>query len=479
MARVEFMSTPETTYEAVHGPDASTAEAFDHVIVGSGQALGTLLGGLPEGESVAVVEGAEVGGTCVNTGCTPTKTLVASARVAHMARRARDYGIRTGSVEVDFPAVMERMNAMRHSGRDGLTEWLESSEHVTLVRGWARFVAPRTLRVGERVLRGERVYLNVGARPRVPDVEGLDDVEWLDNARLLELDVLPEHLLVVGAGYVGLEFAQAFARFGSRVTVIASRDQIMPLEDADVAAAGQEALAHEGVSFEMGARAKRVARADDGGVELVVSNGSGEKSLRGSHLLVATGRVPNGDRLDLERGGVETDERGYVRVDDELRTSADGVFALGDVNGHGAFTHTSVNDAEIVLDVMHGGPRRLWQRNVVYALFIDPPLGRVGLSEREALHSGKRVLKATRPMRKIARAREKGETAGLVKILVDADSELFLGATVLGVGGDEVVGVFATAMNAGMTWREFRTTVLPHPTVGELMPFTLDDLEPL
>ncbi len=454
-------------------------ERFDHVIVGTGQAVGTLLGGLPPGETVAIIEGADVGGTCVNTGCTPTKTLVASAKVAHQARRAGDYGVRTGPVEIDFPAVMARMNAMRHASRDGLTDWFAAAEHITFIRGWARFTAPRTLRVGERTLRGERVYLNVGARARVPSVAGLADVPWLDNARLLDLEELPTHLLVLGGSYVGLEFGQMFSRFGAQVSVVEAGSQLMAREDADVAEAAREALVDEGLHIELNARVRGVEASGDGGVTIVLEDERGPRRLEGSHLLVATGRVPNSDRLDLDLAGVEVDERGYVRVDELLRTSAEGVFALGDVNGQGAFTHTAVNDAEIVLDTMRGGPRRLSSRTQVYAMFIDPPLGRVGLSEREALARGHRVLKATRPMERIARAKEMGETKGFVKLLVDADSERFLGASVLGVGGDEVIAALAVAMNADVTWHAFRTTVLPHPTVAEMMPWILDGLEPV
>ena len=460
----------------------SEVESFDHVIVGSGQAASTLLAALPRDETVAVIEGSAVGGTCVNTGCTPTKALVASAKMAHMARRAADYGVGVEGVAVDFAAVMERMNRIRHASRDGLVERYESAEHITLVRGWARFVAARTLRVelpaggGERTLRGEHVYLNVGARARVPGVPGLDTVPWLDNVRLLELEDLPEQLLVLGGSYVGLEFGQLFHRLGSRVRIVEAADQLMGREDRDVAEAVRGLLEDEGLAVALNARVERVEASAEG-VALVLAGEEGERRLAGSHLLVAAGRRPNGDWLDLERAGVEVDERGYVRVDDMLRTSAEGVFALGDMNGRGAFTHTSVNDAEIVLDLMRGGPRRLSSRSAVYAMFIDPPLGRVGLSEREALERGHRVLRATKPFASMSRAIELGEPEGFVKVLVDADTELFLGASVFGVRGDEIVATFALAMNAGITWRDFRTTVLPHPTIAEMMPWTLDGLE--
>ena len=454
-------------------------ETFDHVIVGAGQAAKTLAAGLPPRETIAIVEGARVGGTCVNTGCTPTKALIASAKVAHQARRAGDYGVRVEGVEIDFAALMERMNAIRGDSREGLERWYESSEHITLVRGWAQFTAPRTLRVGERTLRGAHVYLNVGARARVPDLPGLSDVPWLDNDRLLELEELPEHLVVLGGSYVGLEFGQMFHRFGARVSVVEAGSQLMGREDGDVAEAARELLAREGLTIELDASVTRVESTAGGGVALVLDGAQGEWRLEGSHLLVAAGRTPNSDRLELGRAGIEVDERGHVRVDDVLRTSAEGVFALGDVNGEGAFTHTSVNDAEIVLDQLHGGPRTLSARHAVYNMYIDPPLGRVGLTERAALERGHRVLKATMPMRSMSRAIELGETEGFVKVLVDADSERFLGASVLGVGGDEVIAALAVAMNADVTWHAFRTTVLPHPTVAEMMPWILDGLEPV
>jgi pyruvate/2-oxoglutarate dehydrogenase complex dihydrolipoamide dehydrogenase (E3) component len=468
----------ESARTANANDDPADVASFDHVFVGSGQAVSTMVAALPADETVAIIEGAQVGGTCVNTGCTPTKTMIASAKVAFQARRAGAYGVRTGPVDVDFAAVMARMEAMRRESREGLTERFESAEHVTLIRGWARFTAPRTVRVGERTLRGERVYLNVGARARVPDVPGLADVPWLDNARLLELRALPEHLLVLGGSYVGLEFGQMLRRFGAEVSILEARAQLMGREDADVAEAAREILAEEGLHIELEAQVARVEATDAGGVAVVLAEAGGERRVVGSHLLVAAGRVPNSDRLDLDLAGIEVDERGHVRVDDQLRTSAEGVFALGDVNGEGAFTHTSVNDGEIVLDCLRGGPRRLSSRNRIYAMYLDPPLGRLGLTEREALERGVEVLRVTRPMAQITRAREMGETKGLVKVLVDAGTERFVGVTVFGVGGDEIIGLFAVAMNAGMTWREFRTTVLPHPTVAEMMPWTLDGLEP-
>ncbi len=455
-----------------HAPDI---ERFDHVLVGTGQATATLLSGLPDDARIAVIEGGHVGGTCVNDGCTPTKTLRASARVAHLARRGDDYGVRSGDVEVDFGAVMERVNGIRYGSRDGLTKMLESDSRITFIRGWAAFDGPRTLRVNDRRIAGEHVHLNVGARARVPDLPGLDDVAWLDNTRLLELDELPEQLVIVGGSYIGLEMAQAFRRLGSRVTVLEGGPQLMGREDEDVAEAARELLAGEGIEIVLNASLESVAPAEDGGVE-VRADGT---TVRGSHLLLAIGRVPNSDRLNLEAAGVETDARGFVQVDDRCRTSAEGVFALGDVNGRGAFTHTSVNDAQIVLDVLHGGPRTLGERDTIYAMFVDPPLGRVGMTEKQALAEGHRIRVASREMRRIARAKEDGETDGLIKIVVDADENRFLGVAALGVYGDEIANLFAVAMRGGVDVDTFQRTVLIHPTVGELLPFILDGLGPV
>ena len=457
---------------------ADTPERFDHVLVGTGQATGTLVAGIAQHERIAVIEGGAVGGTCVNVGCTPTKTLVASARVAHLARRAGRYGVESGDVEVDFPTAMRRMNDVRHASRDGLEGFLTKRGNVTLVRGWARFVAPRRLAIGERVVEGERVYLNVGARPVTPPIEGLDTVPWLDNTRLLDLDALPEHLIVVGASYVALELGQIMRRFGARVTLIEQAPRLLPREDDDVAGALREALEDEGVAVEVASSVRHVARRSDG-VRVTLDEG---REIDGSHLLIATGRRPNSDRLDLHLAGVDTDERGYVRVDERTRTSADGVYALGDVNGRGAFTHTSVHDAQVVLDLLAGAgatARRVDDRDPVYALFTDPPLGRVGMNETQARESGRRVLRGVMPMRSISRAKEMGETAGLVKVLVDGDTDRILGAAVLGVAGDEVINLFALAMSADMTTEVFKRAVLVHPTIGELMPWVLARLEPL
>ena len=451
---------------------------FQHLILGTGQATGTLLGDLmPTGESIAVIEGDRIGGTCLNTGCTPTKVLVATAKVAHMVRRGPEYGIHpNGGVEIDYAAVRARMNAIRDTS--GMVSWISSAENVSLFEDWGKFEGPRQIRVGDESITADRIYINAGARPRVPEIPGLDTVPWLDNSRLLELTEVPEHLIILGAGYVGLEFSQIFRRFGARVTVIDAGTQLVFREDADVAESIKDILELEGIEFQLESSATRVAP-DGAGVTVTIVQGGDERLVRGSHLLVAIGRVPNSDLLDAEAGGIELDERGFIEVDDFCRTSAEGVFALGDVNGHGAFTHTSVNDAEIVLDQMRGGTRRLSDRIPVYAVFIDPALGRVGMTEREAVAKGHNVLKATRPMSRISRAKEMGETLGFAKLLVDGDTDKILGAAILGPGGDEIINMFAAYMYSGLPCTAYRKSVLVHPTISELMPWILDTLEPV
>ncbi len=444
-----------------------------NLIIGTGQATGTLLGGLPTSESVAVVERARVGGTCVNTGCTPTKTLVASARVAHVCRRSAEYGVRTGPVQVDFRAATKRMDDLRTTNRESFTDWIHSLSHATLLRGHGRFVGPHLVEVDSERIEAEQIFVNVGTRARALDLPGLDGVPWLDHASLLELGERPQHLIVIGGSYVGLELAQILRRFGSEVTVLEAGPRILPREDVDVAQAVLRILEEEGIRIVSGSPPDGVEPAG-GGVAVTIDGAR----IAGSHLLLAVGRVPNTEDLGLDAAGIETDDRGFVRVDDQCRTTVPGVFAVGDVNGRGGFTHTAVNDAEIVLDHLRGGTRSLADRIATHALFVDPPLGRTGLTEREAVDAGFRVLVATREMATINRAREAGETRGFVKLLVDADSDLILGAAILGVGGDEIVNMFTAFMVAGRPCAEYRRAMFLHPTVSELMPFILDDLEP-
>lgn len=450
---------------------------FQHAILGTGQATGTLLGALlPTGESIAVIEGDRVGGTCVNTGCTPTKALVASAKVAHMMRRAPEYGVEPHGIEINFEAIRARMNAIRDN--TGMVSWISSAESVSLIEEWGRFEGPRQIRVGDESITSDRIYINAGARPRVPKIPGLETVPWLDQSRLLDLTEVPEHLIILGGSYIALEFSQIFRRFGASVTVIEQGSRLVFREDADVAESIKDILELEGIEFCLDSKVVEVAP-DGAGVAVTIAQGGDERLLIGSHLLVAVGRVPNSDRLNAEAAGIQLDKRGFIQVDDFCRTTAEGVFAVGDINGHGAFTHTSVNDAEIVLDLTRGGTRKLSDRIPVYALFIDPALGRVGMTEGEAVAKGHKVLKATRPMSRINRAKEMGETLGFVKLLVDGDTDRILGAAILGAGGDEIINMFAAYMYSGRPCKEYRKSVLVHPTISELMPWILDALEPV
>ena len=383
-------------------------KTYDHIILGSGQATGTLLARLiPTGQSIAVVEESKVGGSCVNYGCTPTKTLVASAKAIHMAGKSEFYGFGTGKLELNYARIRERMNEIRHGSSDGLANWMEHTENVDLIKGHGSFVSDKILEVGGIQLEGNNIYINAGTRPRIPNIRGIEEVPWMDSAALLDLERIPEHLIIIGGGYIGVEFAQIYRRFGSDVTIIQHSDQLMPREDQDVSDAIRDILVEEGIEIVFGARAEQVHSGPDN-LELTIKEADTSRKILGSHLLIATGRLPNSDRLGLENTAVKVNDRGYIAVDDYCRTGVNGVFALGDINGHGAFTHTSVNDAEIVLDYIFGGPRKLSDRNQVYALFTDPPLGRVGLTEKQALASGRKVLKATRPMSRISRAQGNG-----------------------------------------------------------------------
>lgn len=448
---------------------------FDHIIVGTGQATGTLLGKLiPTGASIAVIEGSKVGGSCVNYGCTPTKTMVASAKVIHQAKRGDFYGFEATPV-VNFDRIMERMNEVRNTSSNGLTNWIESAENVSLIRGMASFTGQKTLKVNDEEIEGGNIYLNVGTRPSAPPIAGLDETDWMDSARLLEMKELPSHLLIIGGGYIGVEFGQVFRRFGAEVTIIQRSNQLMPFEDKDVADSVLEALKDEGVKVMLGSNTVSVKK--DGEYQIEVESEGKKHILKGSHLLVAAGRKTNSDTLNLEKAGIKTYGRGFIEVDDHCRTNVEGVFAVGDVNGHGAFTHTAVNDGEIVLDFLFGGNRKISKRTPVYGLFTDPPLGRVGLTEKAAIEKGHRLLKATMPMTRIGRAKEMGETKGFAKLLVDADTDIILGVSIHGPGGDEIINMFAAIMHSQIPCKNYREVVLVHPTVSELMPYVLDGLK--
>jgi pyruvate/2-oxoglutarate dehydrogenase complex dihydrolipoamide dehydrogenase (E3) component len=454
---------------------------YDLIWIGTGQATGTIMPWLDEaGKKVAVVENGRFGGTCINYGCTPTKTLVASARAAHVARRAADFGVITGEISIDFEQVMARQNKIRQQFSSGLEKRLRDMENVDVYNGLATFNDPHRISVGDEKIWGETIVIHAGARARDVAIPGLAEVNWLDNVRMLELDKLPQHLIILGGSYIGLEFAQAFRRFGSQVTVLERGSQLMFREDADIATAAQEVLEAEGITVHLDAEVTKVSTDSQQAITLFFNQAGETHEVQGSHLLVAAGRVPNSDRLNLTAAGVETDERGYIVVNEVMQTNVPHIFALGDINGRGAFTHTSVNDGQIFWDYYSGeGDRSLAERIPIYAMFIDPPLGRIGMNEKEARENGRNVLMATRPLRHISRAIEKDETAGLIKILVDADSEQFLGATIFGVGGDEIVNLFMPLMLAQQSYKQLRRSMLIHPTVTELLPWILTDLKPL
>jgi pyruvate/2-oxoglutarate dehydrogenase complex dihydrolipoamide dehydrogenase (E3) component len=453
---------------------------FDAIIVGAGQAGPSLTGRLTAaGMTVAMVERKLFGGTCVNTGCTPTKALVASAHAAHLARRAVDFGIRLqGEVTIDMPAVMARKDAISAASRNGVESWLKNMERCTVYENHARFLSPSSLSVGEEVIEAERIFLNVGGRALVPDMPGIDRIRYLTNSSILDLDILPEHLVVIGGSYIGLEFAQIFRRLGSEVTVVEKGPRLVGREDAEISAAVQGIIEAEGIAVRLDAECIHF---DGRGEQIAVGMDcvAGAPEVLGSHVLLAIGRRPNTDDLGLDAAGVETDARGYITVDDELRTGVPGIWALGDCNGRGAFTHTSFNDYEIVAaNLLDNGARRVTDRISAYALYTDPPLGRVGLTETEARASGRSIRVATRPMTRVARAVEKGETQGLMKIVVDAGSEKILGAAILGVGGDEAIHCVLDSMAAHAPYTTLQRAMHIHPTVSELLPTLVGELGP-
>jgi pyruvate/2-oxoglutarate dehydrogenase complex dihydrolipoamide dehydrogenase (E3) component len=455
-------------------------EKFDAIIVGAGQAGPPLAGRLTDaGQTVAMIERKLVGGTCVNTGCIPTKTLVASAHAAHLARRGAEYGVGTGDVTIDMAKVKARKDKIMLDDRHGVESWLRGMKGCTFVRGHARFESPHALSVDGQVLEAERIFLNVGGRAVAPDLPGLSDVDYMTNVGILELDTVPEHLVIIGGSYIALEFAQMYRRFGARVTVIEKGPRLTKREDEDVSAAVKEILEAEGIDVVLDAGAIRFTKRDNG---FEVTPRVGADPIAGTHLLIAVGRQPNTDDLGLEKAGIETDSRGYIAVDDQLRTNVEHIWALGDCNGRGAFTHTSYNDFEIVaanLGVLDGVPRRVSDRVTTYALYIDPPLGRAGMTVDEVRKSGRKALVGKRPMRRVGRAVEKGETQGFMKVVVDADTEEILGAAILGVGGDEVVHAILDIMTAKEPYTAISRTMHIHPTVSELVPTMLQEMKPL
>jgi pyruvate/2-oxoglutarate dehydrogenase complex dihydrolipoamide dehydrogenase (E3) component len=456
-------------------------KSFDAIVIGAGQAGPPLAGRLTgAGQTVALVERKLLGGTCVNVGCMPTKTQVASAYAAQLARRGAEYGVvLDGAVRVDMAKVKARTDAVVQKARSGVAKWLAGMKGLTLVEGHARFESPDRVRVGDEVLSAPRIFINVGTRPSVPAIPGVERVPFLNNRTMLELDRVPEHLLVIGGSYIGLEFAQIHRRFGARVTVIEMAKHLIAREDPDVSEAIRGILEAEDIEVRTSATCIRL-EPHAAGAAVTVDCANGPPAVSGSHVLLAVGRRPNTDDLGLESAGVVTDAKGYVTVDDGLATSVPGIWALGDCNGRGAFTHTSWNDYEIVAaNLLDGAARRVSQRVLAYALYIDPPLGRVGQTETQARAAGRPLLVGTRPMTRVGRAVEKGETQGFMKIVADRETRKILGASILGTGGDEAIHGLVDAMSAGIDVDGMIRAVPIHPTVSELIPTVLGEMKPV
>ena len=455
-------------------------EQLDAIVIGAGQSGPSLAADLAQsGRKVVLIERDRLGGTCVNTGCIPTKTLVASARAAHMVRRAADFGVTVGAPAVDMTAVKARKDAVVQQSRDSLADWIGGTRGLELIIGEARFTGTRTIAVGTRELAAPLIVLNTGARPVKLDWPEIGDIPVLTNIEMMDMDRVPEHLVIVGGSYIGLEFAQMYRRFGARVTVLESSERIIAREDPHVSQAVMDLLVSEGIEFHLSARDFRIAKAPDG-FRLSLTAADRAVKMTGSDLLAGIGRKPNVEALALEAAGIKQDARGYIAVDDDLQTNVPGVYALGDVNGRGAFTHTSYNDYEILAaNLIRGEGRSLKGRNIGYALYTDPPLGRVGMTEAQAKASGRKVLKALMPMSRVGRARERGETTGFLSALADAETGKILGAALFGIEADEVIHLFINAMASGLGFEEMRRIMPIHPTVSELIPTLLGTMKPL
>ena len=457
------------------------SQIFDAIVIGAGQAGPSLAGRLATaGMKVALIERKLFGGTCVNTGCMPTKTLVASAYAAHLARRSDEYGIAIESpITIDMKRVKARADAVSTNARVNIEKWLRGTDGVTVMEGHARFEGRDVVRVGEHLLKAPRIFINVGGRASVPDIPGVATVDYLTNTSILKLDTVPKHLVVVGGSYIGLEFAQMYRRFGAAVTVVEKGPRLIAREDDDVSEAIREILTDEGIVVRTDATCIELKPHTDG-VAVGIDCTAGEPVAVGSHVLLAVGRRPNTDALGLDKAGVAVDARGYVVVDDSLATTVPGIWALGDCNGRGAFTHTAYNDYEIVAaNLLDGENRRVSDRIPAYALYVDPPLGRVGLSETEAVRTGRKLLVSKRPMTRVGRAIEKGETKGFMKVVADAETKKIVGAAILGVGGDEAIHGILDMMNAAAIYPVLQWAVPIHPTVSELIPTVLSELKPL
>ena len=456
-------------------------KSFDAIVIGSGQSGPFLAVRMAAaGQRVAILERGLFGGTCVNTGCIPTKTLVASAYAAHMTRRAAEFGVQVaGPISADMKRVKARKDEISGKSRSGLESWLRNTANCTVYQGHARFESPNEVRVGEELLAASQIFINVGGRAAIPSMPGVANTPYLTNSTLLDLDILPRHLIIVGGGYVGLEFGQIFRRFGSEVTIIDKSSRLIAHEDEDVSMEVQAILEREGIQVRLNAACiDLMSHGEEVAVRLDCTAGAPEVS--GSHLLLAMGRTPNTSDLGLEKAGVSHDAQGYIVVDNQLRTNVPGIWALGDCNGRGGFTHTSFNDFEIIAaNLLDHETRSVADRIRAYNLYIDPPLGRCGMSEHEAVASGRRVLIGRRPMTRVGRAVEKGESQGFMKVLVDADSKEFLGATILGIGGDEVIHCVLDLMYARAPYTVMQRAMHIHPTISELILTMLGELRPL
>ncbi|HET7064305.1 MAG TPA: FAD-containing oxidoreductase [Rudaea sp.] len=459
---------------------SADATHFDAIVLGAGQAGPPLAVDLANaGQKVALVERKDFGGTCVNTGCIPTKTLLANARVAHVARRAGDYGVSIGAVSVDMKKVKERKDEVSGASRDGVEKWLRSTPNCSVYTGHARFVADRKIELDGRPMTADRIFINVGGRAAIPRIAGLETVPYLTNSSMMDVDFLPEHLVIVGGSYVAIEFAQMYRRFGSRVTILQRGPRLVTREDEDVSKAMLDLLANEQIDVRLDVDSIAVRKSDAGIVVLAAARG-GKSEIAASHLLLATGRMPNTDDLGLENTSIKRDEHGYVVVDDLLQTNVAGVWALGDCNGRGAFTHTSYNDYEIVAaNLLRQESRRVSDRIVTYAVFTDPPLARVGMTEADIRNANKRALVGTRAMTRVGRAHERGETRGFLKVFVDADTQLILGACFLGIEADEAIHCVTDVMYARKPYTTITHAVHIHPTVSELIPTVFENLKPL
>jgi pyruvate/2-oxoglutarate dehydrogenase complex dihydrolipoamide dehydrogenase (E3) component len=456
------------------------ARHFDAIIIGTGQAGPSLAARFAEaGKTVAIIERHKFGGTCVNTGCIPTKTLVASAYAAHVARRGGDYGFSVGGeVRVDMKQVKARKDAVSGRSNKGVEDWIRGLKSGAVIHGHARFKSAHAVVVNDEELEADKIFINVGGRASIAGIEGVNAVPYLTNSSMMEVDFLPEHLVIVGGSYVGLEFAQMYRRFGSEVTVVEMGPRLIQREDEDVSTTVREILEAEGIRFRLSAKCITLAKRE-AGVAVHVDCEDGAPEVYGSHVLLAVGRIPNTSDLGLDRAGVATDERGYIEVDDQLQTNVPGIWALGDCNGRGAFTHTSYNDFEIVAgNLFDGDHRGVSDRIQAYALYLDPPLGRCGMTDAEIRKSGRRALMAKYPMVKVSRAYEKGETKGFIKICVDAETKQILGAAILGTGGDEVIHVLLDMMYAKAPYTVVQRAMHIHPTVSEYLPTVLGKLEP-